>query len=294
MLATAGCVTGTDTRKISQVPDLTGMKSEVIIPREHRNGFDHAARNVGVKLVEVASTEELRRAIGPKTAMLYFTNIFEHKGQIKRREFIAAGKQASIPVFNDAAAELPPATNLSSIVHEGFDLVAFSGGKGLHGPQSSGLLLGRKDLIQAALLNSNPHDDAIGRPAKVGKEEIMGLLAAVEEYVQRDHEADMRLWRGFMESIARDLRGIPAVTAEMYVPGAGAHPIPCLRVQWNAAKLNLKYGDCAQQLRDGEPSIEVNAGQDGLVLTSYNLYPGEERIVGYRLREILREAAGQG
>jgi L-seryl-tRNA(Ser) seleniumtransferase len=252
--------------------------------------FDHAARNVGVTLVEVDTLDELHRALGPKTAMLYFTNIFEHKGQIKRKEFIAAGRQAGIPVFNDAAAELPPATNLSSIVHEGFDLVGFSGGKGLRGPQSSGLLLGRKDLIQAAVLNNNPHEEAIGRPCKVGKEEMLGLLAAVEEYVQRDHEADIRLWRGFMESIAKDLRGIGTVTAEVYVPGAGGHPVPYLRVQWDPNRLRLKYSDCAQQLRDGEPAIEINAADDGLTLASYNLYPGEERIVGYRLRGILREA----
>jgi L-seryl-tRNA(Ser) seleniumtransferase len=266
------------------------LKSEVVVPRAHRNGFDHAARNVGVTLVEVDTLDELHRALGPKTAMLYFTNIFEHKGQIKRKEFIAAGRQAGIPVFNDAAAELPPATNLSSIVHEGFDLVGFSGGKGLRGPQSSGLLLGRKDLIQSAVLNNNPHEEAIGRPCKVGKEEMLGLLAAVEEYVQRDHEADIRLWRGFMESIAKDLRGIGTVTAEVYVPGAGGHPVPYLRVQWDPNRLRLKYSDCAQQLRDGEPAIEVNAADDGLTLASYNLYPGEERIVGYRLRGILREA----
>ena len=291
MLATAACVTGAEAEKIRRVPNLDGMKSEVIIPHAHRNGFDHAARNVGVKLVEVETLDDLHRAIGPQTAMLYFTNIFEHKGQIKRKEFIEAGKQAGIPVYNDAAAELPPATNLSSIIREGFDLVGFSGGKGLRGPQSSGLLLGRKDLIQAAVLNNNPIEDAIGRPCKVGKEEMMGLLVAVEEYVRRDHEADIRLWRGFMESVARDLHGISTVTAEVYVPGPGGHPVPYLRVQWDQNRLNLEYADCAQQLRDGEPSIEVNAGDDGLSLASYNLYPGEERIVGFRLRGILRQTA---
>jgi L-seryl-tRNA(Ser) seleniumtransferase len=293
MLATAACVAGTDTEKIRRIPNLQGMKSDVIIPREHRNGFDHAARNVGIKLVEVGTLDELHRAISPQTAMLYFTNIFEYKSPIKRQEFIAAGKRTGIPVFNDAAAELPPAKNLSSIVHEGFDLVGFSGGKGLRGPQSSGLLLGRKDLIQAALLNGNPNEDAIGRPAKVGKEEIMGLLAAVEEYVERDHEADMRLWRGFVESIAKDLHGISTVSAEVYMPGPGGHPVPYLRAQWDQSRLNLKYADCARQLREGEPSIEVNVDPDGLSLASYNLYPGEERIVGFRLRGVLREAAGR-
>jgi len=290
MLATAACVTGTDAEKIRRIPNLDGMKSEVIVPHGHRNGFDHAARNVGVKLVEVDTLDDLHRAIGPQTAMLYFTNIFEYRGQIKRKEFIEAGKQAGIPVFNDAAAELPPATNLSSIVHEGFDLVGFSGGKGLRGPQSSGLLLGRKELIQAALLNNNPIEDAIGRTCKVGKEEMMGLLVAVEEYLERDHEADTSQWRGFMESIAEDLRGISTVTAEVFVPGPGGHPIPYLRVQWDQSQLNLKYADCAQLLREGEPSIEVNVGGDGLSLASYNLYPGEERIVGFRLRGILRRA----
>ena len=291
MLATAACVTGCDVDKIRQLPNLNGMKSEVIVPREHRNGFDHAARNVGVKLVEVETVDELHRAIGPQTAMLYFTNIFEYKGQIKRQEFIAAGKQAGIPVFNDAAAELPPATNLSSIVHEGFDLVGFSGGKALRGPQSSGLLLGRKDLIEAAVLNNNPHDDSIGRTCKVGKEEILGLLVALEEYLKRDHQADLRQWRGFMESVAADLHGISTVTAEVYLPGPGGHPVPYLRVHWDQSRLNLKYHDCAQQLRDGEPSIEVNATREGLSLASYNLYPGEERIIGLRLRGILRGAA---
>jgi L-seryl-tRNA(Ser) seleniumtransferase len=291
LLATAACVTGIDLDKVRRIPDLEGMKNEVIIPREHRNGFDHQARTVGIKLVEVVTVDDLHRAIGPQTAMLYFTNDQEPKGQIKRAEFIAAGKQAGIPVFNDAAAELPPASNLTSIIREGFDLVGFSGGKGMRGPQSSGILMGRKDLIQAALLNNNPNEDAIGRPCKVGKEEMLGLLAALEEYLKRDHEADMRMWRGFMESIAKDVHGISTVTAEVYVPPPGGHQIPYLRVQWDENLLNLKYADCAQQLREGDPSIEVNAGDDGLNLASYNLYPGEERIVGLRLRGMLRQAA---
>lgn len=291
LLATAACVAGTDPEKVRRIPNLDGMKSEVIVPHEHRNGFDRAARTVGVKLVEVETVEDLHHAIGPQTAMLYFTNILEPNSQISRLDFISAGKQAGIPVFNDAAADLPPASNLSSLVREGFDLVGFSGGKGLRGPQSSGLLLGRKDLIDAALRNDNPHDDAIGRPAKVGKEEMMGLLAAVEEYLQCDHQAQMRQWRTYMESIASDLRGLPTVTTEVYVPGPGAHPIPYLRVQWDQNRINLKYLDCAQQLRNGDPSIELNARDDGLNLASYNLYAGEERIIGLRLREVLRQAA---
>jgi len=292
LLATAACVTGGDPDKIRRIPDTAGMKNEVIVPRAHRNGFDHAARTVGTRFLEVDTIEQVRSAIGAKTAMLYWTHIFEPKGKITRAEFLAAGKAAGVPVFNDAAAELPPAENLKGIAKEGFDLVAFSGGKGLRGPQSSGLLVGRKDLIEAAHLNNNPHS-SIGRPMKVGKEEIMGLLAAVEVYLSRDHEADQRLWRGFMESIVKDLKGITGVKAEIYVPGPGGHPIPYLRVEWDRGRVPLSYEECGRKLREGEPRIEVNvSAKEGLSLASYNLFPGEERIVGWRLREILREAAG--
>jgi L-seryl-tRNA(Ser) seleniumtransferase len=291
LLATAACVAGKDPERIRRIPDTTGMKNEVVIPRAHRNGFDHAARNVGVKLIEVDTIEQARSAIGPKTAMLYWTHIFEPKGKIVRREFLEAGKKAGVPVFNDAAAELPPAENLSGIAKEGFDLVAFSGGKGLRGPQSSGILMGRMDLIEAASLNNNPHSDTVARACKVGKEEIMGLVAAVEVYLRKDHSAEQKLWRGYMESIARDLKGLSGVRTEIYVPGPGGHPIPYLRVQWETSRLG--YDQCAQLLRDGEPSIEVNASrQEGLSLASYNLFPGEERIVGMRLREILKQAIG--
>ncbi len=286
-LATAACVTMGDPEKIRRIPDTQGTKNEVVIPRAHRNGFDHAARNVGVKLVEVDTIEQARAAINANTAMLYWTHIFEPKGKIARKDFLSAGKAAGVPVFNDAAAELPPAANLSAIVKEGFDLVAFSGGKGLRGPQASGLLIGRKDLIEAAHLNNNPHADTIGRGMKVGKEEIMGLLAAVEIYVSRDHEADQRLWRGFMESIQKDLKGLKGVRTEIYVPGPGGHPIPYLRVQWDRAVVPLTYEECARRLREGEPRIEVNVASDEINLASYNLFPGEERIVGWRLREIL-------
>jgi len=293
MLATAACVTGKDKEKIRRIPDVTGMKSEVIIPKAQRNGFDHAARNVGIRLIEVETIGQVKSSISSKTAMLYWTNIMAWKGKIARREFLEAGKVAGIPVFNDAAAELPPAENLSGIVREGFDLVAFSGGKGLRGPQSAGLLLGRKDLIEAAQLNGNPNDDAIGRVAKTGKEELMGMLAAVELYLSRDHEADQREWRGFMESIASDLKDVETVKTKLYIPGpgegpGGGHPVPYLKVQWDQAALRLTYQDCSRQLREGEPSIEVNTSNEGIDLASYNLFPGEERAVGLRLRKILK------
>ena len=290
-LATAACIAGKDQEKIRRLPQTEGMANEVIMVKQHRMGFDHAARASGAKIVEVATVEELRNAIGPQTAMLFFVHIYEPRGDISRQDFLKAGKEAEIPVFNDAAAELPPHDNLWKIVEEGFDLVAFSGGKGLRGPQASGLLLGRQDLIEAAALNNNPYSDTIGRGMKVGKEEIMAVLKAVEIYVRRDHEADQKLWRGFMERVAKEVADVPTVETEIYVPGPGGHPVPYLRVQWDQQRLGLSYADCGKALREGEPRIEVNVDDGEINLASYNLFPGEDRIVAWRLREILREAA---
>lgn len=292
LLATAACIAGKNPEKIRRIPDTTGMKNEVVMVAEHRMGFDHACRAAGAKIIEVRTLDELKRAINPKTVMLFWVNISEPKGKITATEFLDAGKRAGVPVFNDAAAELPPAENLSILVKQGYDLVGFSGGKALRGPQASGLLLGRADLIEAAHANNNPHADTIARTAKVGKEEIMGLLAAVETYVKRDHAADIKLWSGMMQSIARDLKRIRAASAEVFVPPyPGAHPVPYLRVKWDRQKLLLSYQDCARQLRDGEPSIEVNAFPEEITIASYLLNPGEERIVGWRFTEILEQSA---
>jgi D-glucosaminate-6-phosphate ammonia-lyase len=241
LLATAACLTGKDREKIRSIPDTTGMKNEVIMVRQHRMGFDHACRAAGARIVEVETADQLSAAISPKTAMLFWVNISEPKGKITAKEFIEAGKRAGVPVFNDAAAELPPADNLTTLVKQGYDLVGFSGGKALRGPQASGLLLGRADLIEAAHMNNNPHGDTIARTAKVGKEEIMGILAAVEVHVKRDHAADMKLWHGFMQSIARDLKRVKAATAEVYVPAyPGGHPVPSRQVGPGGAASQLR------------------------------------------------------
>src|SRR5262245_7769645 len=182
-LATAACVCGSDGEKIRRIPDTSGMKNEVIFQKTHRFGYDHAIRNVGVKIVEIETPQELESAVNSKTAMLFFLNSAANQGRIKREEFAGLAKKLGIPSLIDAAADVPPAENLSAFTKMGYDLVAFSGGKGLRGPQCSGLLLGRKDLVGSAFQNGSPNSDSAGRIGKVGKEEIVGLLKAVELFV---------------------------------------------------------------------------------------------------------------
>ena len=193
-LATAACVAGKDREKIIRIPDTHGMKNEVIIQKTHRNGYDHAVRNAGTQLIEVETRQELERAVNHRTAMMFFLNGAGNKGQIEWDEFVALGKKHDIPTLIDAAADVPPAENLFRFTKMGFDLVAFSGGKGLRGPQSAGLLLGRKDLIEAAVMNNSPNSNSLCRSNKVNKEEIVGMVAALELYLNRDHKAEWKEW----------------------------------------------------------------------------------------------------
>jgi len=285
-LATAACVAGTDPAKIRRLPDTTGMKNEVILQKAHRNGYDHAVRNVGVRLVEVETRQELERAIGERTALLLFFNDSDPRGQIKVEEFAQLGKQHGIPTLNDAAADVLPVGNLTRYLTLGFDLVAFSGGKGLRGPQSTGLLLGRKDLLEAAALNNNPHGDTIGRTNKVDKEDLVGLWAAVEHFLNQDHPAVWREWERRVQSIAGQLAGLKGVRTEQFVPPIANH-VPHLRIQWDAAR--LAPAEVARQLRAGEPRIELRSVQaDGIEVSVWMLEQGEEKIVGRRLAEVLR------
>jgi uncharacterized pyridoxal phosphate-dependent enzyme len=291
MLGTAACVAGSDPEKIQRLPDITGMKSEVIIEKKHRNAFDHAIRNVGVKLVVVDTPEEMENAISEKTAMMYFLNAAQNQGKVGLQEFIDIGKRHGVPTFNDAAADVPPKEHLSAYNKMGFDLVAFSGGKGLRGPQCAGLLLGRKDLIEAALLNNNPHEDTIGRPCKVGKEEICGMFAALERYLRIDHAAEWRDWEARLDTIEETVSAVPGVHMGRFVPDVANH-VPHLYFQWDERAFGLTQAECAQQLEDGEPSIICLAGEylRGLSVTPFMMKPGEERIVGRRLKEILTAA----
>ncbi len=289
-LATAACVAGKDPERIRRVPDIAGLKDEVVMQKSHRNGYDHAIRNVGVRLVEAETAAELEAAIGDRTAMLFYLNSAESAGRIGHEEFVRIGRRHGIPTLNDAAADLPPVDNLFRFTKMGYDLVAFSGGKGLLGPQSAGLLLGRRDLIEAARLNNSPYSDSVCRTNKVNKEEIVGLLVALELFLDRDHDAQWREWTRRCRRIEQAVAGVANAQTEVFVPEI-ANAVPHLRIRWDYAKADLTPQGLAQRLREGEPSIEVRPGGDeALEVGVWMLEPGEERIVGRRIHAELAAA----
>jgi L-seryl-tRNA(Ser) seleniumtransferase len=282
---TAACVVGKDPESIKRLPDTHGLKDEAIIQKAHRNPYDQAIKQVGVKMVEVETLEEMKRAISPKTAMISYIVALEPQGKVSLEETLKIGKASRVPVFVDAAAELPPAENLTKFVKMGADLVAFSGGKGLRGPQTSGLLLGRRDLIEAAALNGCPNH-SIGRPMKVGKEEIVGLLRAVELYLERDHEAECRQWESQIEYLERALKGIPGVETGR-VPKHIVNHVPRLYLKIDPNVAGMAQEDVIEKLSQGDPRIEVLTTPLGLTICANTLQSGEEEHIARRLREIL-------
>jgi L-seryl-tRNA(Ser) seleniumtransferase len=290
MLATAACVAGKDKEKIARLPDTAGLRNEVILPKGHRNGYDHAIRNAGVRLVEAETAADVERLAGERTAMLAYFNVHGVDGKIKVDEYAALGKKLRIPTLIDAAADIPPVENYSRFLKMGYDLAAFSGGKVLRGPQCSGLLLGRKDLIEAAAANNNPQTDSLGRTSKVGKEEIVGLWAALEHFVKQDPAAMWKEWERRCATIAAQAATVAGVKAETFVP-TPANSVPHLKVTWDGASIGVTPGEAVKKLRDGEPRIEVRATlADGLEIGVWMLEPGEDEIVGRRLKEVLRKA----
>src|SRR6476661_8547303 len=234
----AGILTGDNEQFIRQIPDLTGMKSEVIIQKSHRNPFDHQLRNTGIKLVEIESRDDLRQAVNDRTAMMHFSNFANATGQIKVDEWIKLGKQYNVPCMNDAAADTPPVSHLWDYANMGYDLITFSGGKAMRGPQCAGLLIGRKDLVAYALLNNSPHEDTLGRSQKVGKEEILGMVKALELYLKEDHDALSKEWQTRLERISRELAKVPGVTTSFSVPDIANH-VPHMNIKWDAQHISL-------------------------------------------------------
>jgi uncharacterized pyridoxal phosphate-dependent enzyme len=306
--ATAGCIAGTDPEKIARLPDTEGMKNEVILTQ--RSVWDRSIALAGAKLKVVRSAAELEEAIGPRTAMMEME--YGDPGPLKVQEAIAVCKKRGVPFLLDAASLCPPFERLKEIASWGPDMFNVSGGKGFFGPQCTGILFGRKPLIEAALRNGSPYEGSICRPMKVGKEEIVGVLAAVEWSSKRDYKADCKVWEARMQHIVEQVSAIPGVHAEIYYRKIG-HEVPHCGIRWDEQALGITKQQVVEKLRAGTPQIEVVGGNyremvlenapppikeahhpeepDRLIsIVSDTLKPGEERIVAQRLREVLKRA----
>ena len=285
----AGVLTGDNEALIRQIPDLTGMKSEVIIQKTHRNPFDHQLRTTGVKLVEIETREQLRRAVSDRTAMMHFSNFANEAGQIKVDEWVKLAKEYKIPCMNDAAADTPPVSHLWDYANMGYDLITFSGGKAIRGPQCAGMLLGRKDLVAYALLNNSPHEDTIGRSQKVGKEEIIGMVKALELFLAEDHDALAKEWQARLQGISQQITKVPGVRTSFFVPDIANH-VPHMQITWDS-KIALTPEQVSKTLKSSKPSIVMGGGEGkpGLAMNSFMLQPGEDKIVAEQLVKLFRE-----
>jgi uncharacterized pyridoxal phosphate-dependent enzyme len=305
--ATAACMAGTDGAKIWQLPDTTGMKHEVIMVGG-RSAFDSAIRLTGAKLILVEGPDQIANAVNDNTAMIYTTDLGD-----KLVKELAIAKDKKVPMLLDDAAGIPPASNLKLYAQMKIDLYTFSGGKGLRGPQCSGVLLGRKDLIEAGMRNSAPWEGAVCRAMKVGKEEIIGCITAVEHWLNLDEKKQDAEWRARIDKIAKLVETVPGVRTDVFVPDDG-NRYPTLRVYWDLEGWGYSIDDCVFALRKSDPCIEVLGADnpslvpavhegiqkptrktprpkvDHIELVSMTIQDGEEMIVGKRLRELLGEA----
>ncbi len=290
---TAGCVTGGDPDKIWMIPNITGMKDEVVVPSYSRSAYDAGCKAVGVRMVQVANVEELKAALGPRTAMVYLlAGAGSERGALSLKIISEHAKPLGIPILIDAAAEGPENPNPQIV--QGADLVAYSGGKYLNGPQCAGLLVGRKDLIMAARMNTGPHH-GFGRGFKVGREEVIGMLTAVEMWFKRDHAAERKKWTTRLESIANRLKSIDGVTTSIRQPSGRSNPSPGLSVSWDQAKIPYIGQEVEDLLWNGTPRISVGAAgsyfqpnqRPNISVNSSQLSDGEEKIVAERIFEVL-------
>jgi D-glucosaminate-6-phosphate ammonia-lyase len=302
---TAGCVAGGNPEKLIRIPDLTGFdKTEVIIPRSSRSVYDHAIRNIGVKVVMVETAEELINAINPRTAMIYLSaGGATQQGPLALENVVKIAKPKGVPILVDAAAEILTIPNVH--LQKGADVVAYSGGKAIRGPQCAGLLLGRKDILQAAWQASAPHHGP-GRDNKVGREETVGMLAAVEAWVTRDHPGEWKLWLSWLDTIAKRLSTIDGVKTEVREPTALSNKSPGLTVSWDPEKLHLTGEDVAEDLATNKPRVALAAGGGGggrrgatggppttsVSITAWQMQPGDAEVVAERLHGVLSQRRG--
>jgi D-glucosaminate-6-phosphate ammonia-lyase len=287
-VGTATCMTWDHMPAIDRLPQTDGLRNEVIVQRGHKSGYEAQMSLTGAKVVWVETRAELDRAINPRTAMMFFLNRFEPLGSIRREEWIKVARERGVATFLDAAADVPPVSRFSEYTREGFDLVTFSGGKGIRGPQASGLLIGRPDLIAAGRRAISP-SMGIGRGMKVGKEEIVGLLVALERYLKLDHDAEWRTWEARTAEIITELASIPGVNARREVAEI-ANRVPQVVVEWSRWHSALSAAQVVRKLWDGDPRIAVLAeGEHGLRIMVWTLQGDEHRVVAKAIRQVLQE-----
>ena len=301
-VGTAACITLGNKPAIVSIPtDMAGLKNEVIVQTAHRYDYDHALRNCGIRYVEVETMDEYEKAFNDKTVMTHFFNAAEG-GKISRQDWIRVAHKHGVPCFNDAAADVPPISNLWNYTQMGFDLVTFSGGKGLRGPQCTGLLLGRKDLIEAAKQNNSPFSNTVGRGMKVAKEEIVGLVAAVDWFLSQDDAAFEAEYQKRADLIAAKLKSLPTLKTQTFIPEVANH-VPHLLITYDQNRIRISAADVMQKLRTGTPRIELNPGTGGasasaglpggpnsIIVGVWMLQPGEDSIVAGRLYDTLLAA----
>lgn len=302
-LGTAACMTaGNPQSTPHDMPTEAGnMKNEVIVQKAHRYDYDHALLNCGIRFVEVETLAQYEAAFTDRTVMAHFFNAAE-QGQISREDWIRVAHKHNVPCFNDAAADVPPISNLWNYTQMGFDLVTFSGGKGIRGPQNAGLLLGRKDLITAATMNNSPNDDVVGRGMKVAKEQIVGMVAAVDWFAGQSEETMQSEFRQRADRIAAHLKEIPTLQAQIVVPPV-ANQVPHLLLRYDQQRIKISPHEVKEQLRSGTPSIELNPATGStrasaglptdvntIVVGVWMLEPGEDMIVARRLHEVLTKS----
>lgn len=301
VVGTAACVSMGNDKAILDIPtDMAGLKNEVIVQKSHRYGYDHALRNCGIHFVEVETLEQYEQAFTEHTVMAHFFNA--GSGKISREDWLRVAHQHGVPCFNDAAADVPPISNLWNYTQMGFDLVTFSGGKGLRGPQCTGLLLGKKDLIEAAKKNNSPNSNTIGRGLKVAKEEIVGLVAAIDWFLKQDDTAMEAEYRGRADRIAKHVSTIPTVQTQIFIPEVANH-VPHLLITYDQNRVKITGAEVMQKMRGGTPRIELNpstggapasaglpGGTNTIVVGVWMLQPGEDMVVAKRLHEVLQEA----
>jgi len=301
VVGTAACVTMGNDQAILGIPtDTGGLKNEVIVQKSHRYGYDHALRNCGIRFVEVETIDQYEQAFNERTVMAHFFNA--GGGKISREDWVRMAHQHGVPCFNDAAADVPPISNLWKYTQMGFDLVTFSGGKGLRGPQCTGLLLGRKDLVEAAKKNNSPNSNTIGRGMKVAKEEIVGLVAAVDWFLKQDDTAMEAEYRRRADRIAKQLSSISTLQTQTFIPAVANH-VPHLLITYDQSRVKITGAEVMQKMREGNPRIELNpstggapasaglpGGPNTIVVGVWMLQAGEEIVVAKRLREVLKAA----